>query len=382
MLRYCLVDAWARMAGYQEASRLLSRSRDIHRVVQIVVVTNHFWSSLIALAWRGRALRRPTLMLGALALMAIAPALSAQAAPPQSMCASGTSPCTLYRPSFVYLLAHPEQFEGRRIHIVGFLHLEFEGTALYLHREDFQKNLSKNGFWVNFRQGIDIPKDVSGSYVQLEGTFTSKSAGHFGMWSGEISDISFVSRWPDRDGLGALGVLSAPLRGPKLERSPAVARMEPERPKASVGCQVDSVWGSVHPRDRIARALPQFAAIYVDSGIVVLLTDLSDTTRAEPMLRQLFANRPGFDRESIRFARARYSHRQLRSWQECLRGNLAGGWVSVSIAERENRVSIGIPSDTTRRRIEAAIRQRGLPLDAFKFERSSRAIPLSTPPAG
>ena len=143
---------------------------------------------------------RPTLVLSALALVAIASTLPAQAAPPETMCAYRTAPCTEYRPSFVYLLAHPEQFEGRRIRIIGYLNLEFEGNAVYMHREDFQRSLSKNGFWVSFRKGVDIPGDVSGSYVQLEGTFTSKSAGHLGLWSGEISDISFVRKWADREG--------------------------------------------------------------------------------------------------------------------------------------------------------------------------------------
>lgn len=122
-------------------------------------------------------------------------ALAAQPAPPATMCTYRTAPCTLYQPSFVYLLANPEQFEGRRVRIVGYLNLEFEGTAVYMHREDYQRSLSRNGFWVSFRDNVDVPEDASGSYVLLEGTFTTKFAGHLGLWSGEITDISLVRVW-------------------------------------------------------------------------------------------------------------------------------------------------------------------------------------------
>lgn len=144
-------------------------------------------------------------------------------------------------------------------------------------------------------------------------------------------------------------------------------------------CPIDSVWSSFHPYDRVARALPEFGGIYRDTTIIVLLTDMSAGTRAEPIIRRLFRNRPGMERETIRFESAKYSHRQLRSWRECLRVDLVGGVVGVGIGSRDGRVSIDIVADSTLRRIEAAIRKRGIPRDAFTFERTKHRVPLSTP---
>jgi len=52
--------------------------------------------------------------------------------------------------SLIKLIATPEKYNGKRIQVIGYLHLEFEGNAIYLHKEDEEAGLSKNGFWVNF----------------------------------------------------------------------------------------------------------------------------------------------------------------------------------------------------------------------------------------
>ena len=137
--------------------------------------------------------------------------LSAQATPPEWMCPYGQKPCPFYQPSMVYLLAHPEQFEGKRVRIIGFLNLEFEGNAIYAHRDDFQHGIDRNGFWVGFQPTMEVPDDVNGSYVMIEGRFTAKSRGHLGMWSGTIDSISFVKRRPSRAEVNSMPSLTRPL---------------------------------------------------------------------------------------------------------------------------------------------------------------------------
>ena len=48
----------------------------------------------------------------------------------------------------VQLLATPEKFDGKLVRVFGFLRLEFEGDALYFHREDDVQGLTRNGIWV------------------------------------------------------------------------------------------------------------------------------------------------------------------------------------------------------------------------------------------
>ena len=70
----------------------------------------------------------------------------------------------------VQLIATPEKFDGKTIQVVGFLRLEFEGNALYLHREDYDHGIYRNAIWVDFPADQDAQK-VNGHYVFLQGIF-------------------------------------------------------------------------------------------------------------------------------------------------------------------------------------------------------------------
>jgi hypothetical protein len=45
--------------------------------------------------------------------------------------------------SLIQLIANPESYDGKKVRIIGFLRLEFEGDALYLHQVDFEMRLMK-----------------------------------------------------------------------------------------------------------------------------------------------------------------------------------------------------------------------------------------------
>jgi hypothetical protein len=100
--------------------------------------------------------------------------------------------CTLYSVSLIELIANPTQFDGKRVRIIGFLRLEFEGTAIYLSREDFENGITKNGLWVSTDQ---LDNTLSNRYVLLEGTFNASNPGHRGLWSGAIEKITRVQKW-------------------------------------------------------------------------------------------------------------------------------------------------------------------------------------------
>lgn len=46
--------------------------------------------------------------------------------------------------SLIQLISSPEAFSKKPVRVVGYLHIEFEGNALYLHEEDFSRGLSRN----------------------------------------------------------------------------------------------------------------------------------------------------------------------------------------------------------------------------------------------
>jgi hypothetical protein len=104
--------------------------------------------------------------------------------------------------SIVQLIANPQQFDGKIVRIIGFARLEFEGDSIYLHREDYEHGITKNGLW------MDVPNDMrkrdtefDQKYILIEGRFNAKFTGHMGMWSGSIEKISRFEVWdhkPDR----------------------------------------------------------------------------------------------------------------------------------------------------------------------------------------
>lgn len=93
--------------------------------------------------------------------------------------------------SIVSLIATPQNFNKKQVRIVGFVRVEFEGNAVYLHRDDFLEGVRKNGFWLDVE---NIPSsqlaEINGRYALVEGEFSSEERGHLGMWSGSILKIT------------------------------------------------------------------------------------------------------------------------------------------------------------------------------------------------
>ena len=92
--------------------------------------------------------------------------------------------------SLVHLLADPGRYDGREVVVVGFCRLEFDGNALYLHREDFEQSIVKNAVWLDLDSPIpQTYRDLSDKYVIVEATFNARDKGHEGLFSGELRAI-------------------------------------------------------------------------------------------------------------------------------------------------------------------------------------------------
>jgi hypothetical protein len=97
--------------------------------------------------------------------------------------------------SMVQLIATPDKYQGKRVQLVAFLHLEFEGNAIYLHKEDYDKSIHKNGLWIRLPDQKPSLSALSDNYVLVEGVFDANDTGHLGMWSGTISNVSRLELW-------------------------------------------------------------------------------------------------------------------------------------------------------------------------------------------
>jgi hypothetical protein len=99
----------------------------------------------------------------------------------------------------IQLIASPRQYEGASIRLIAFLNLEFEGDALYLHREDYDRAIPSNAIWIELSdsQRRESAK-LSGGYVLVEGIFHAGDRGHLGMFSGSIHEVTRVQSWQFR----------------------------------------------------------------------------------------------------------------------------------------------------------------------------------------
>ena len=96
--------------------------------------------------------------------------------------------------SLVQLIANPTAYDGKFVRVIGFASVKFEGTAVYLHQDDYKYHITKNGLWL----AIDSEQQqkFDQRYVLIEGTFDAESFGHRGLYSGAIRDIKRLQAWP------------------------------------------------------------------------------------------------------------------------------------------------------------------------------------------
>lgn len=105
--------------------------------------------------------------------------------------------------SLVQLLATPERYNGKQVLVTGYLHLQFEDTALYFSKEDAQ--YGSNALWVGFANDVKLEtvgnpsqrkrlklSSFDSRHVMVQGVFDSSMKGHLGGFPGGITNISRI----------------------------------------------------------------------------------------------------------------------------------------------------------------------------------------------
>jgi hypothetical protein len=105
----------------------------------------------------------------------------------------------VYDVSLIQLIAAPDDYHGKLVRVRGFLNLEFEGDALYLHREDYEKMLTKNATAIIIKDSKLIRK-FNKTYVLVEGLFCKMDGARYAWpWNGLIRNIRRVESSGGRD---------------------------------------------------------------------------------------------------------------------------------------------------------------------------------------
>jgi hypothetical protein len=96
--------------------------------------------------------------------------------------------------SLIQLIANPEKYDGKQVEVIGFLRLEFEGNALFLHQEDYEHRICRNAIGIGVTKEMKWHKDdVNMHYVLLVGTFRT---GESSTYSGTIENPTALVLWP------------------------------------------------------------------------------------------------------------------------------------------------------------------------------------------
>jgi hypothetical protein len=94
--------------------------------------------------------------------------------------------------SLVSLIATPERYDGEMIQVKGYLHLELNSNAIYIHEDDSKNKITANAFWVNFSEKFEKkknPLDYNDKYIILIGRFDAGDKGSAALFSGAIKNI-------------------------------------------------------------------------------------------------------------------------------------------------------------------------------------------------
>jgi hypothetical protein len=120
-------------------------------------------------------------LLSILLPLLLMPLQSAVSASPELTCSPfpANKECPRQDVSIIELIANGSSFHDRLVRVEGFMNIEFEGRALYLHKEDWSIGLLKNSLSVDLL--LEELGGIGGcrnrSYVLLEGTFDAKNQG-------------------------------------------------------------------------------------------------------------------------------------------------------------------------------------------------------------
>jgi hypothetical protein len=111
---------------------------------------------------------------------------------PFPLCADGTSDCEMFEVALVELLTRPEVWHGRRVAVSGYLHLEFEGNALYTSKDPRRV---REALWFD-TQGLDeaLLRGVNDHEVRVVGTFDASAHGHLGLFAGTLTRVNWLRR--------------------------------------------------------------------------------------------------------------------------------------------------------------------------------------------
>lgn len=108
--------------------------------------------------------------------------------------------------SFATLIAHPDEYQLSKVTVTGVLDYDFENSALYFSKDNFDFEVTKNAIRLDFDPqllelmlGISDKelKKLNGQIVTIDGFFNISSNDLYNIFSGKIDTITRISNKKD-----------------------------------------------------------------------------------------------------------------------------------------------------------------------------------------
>ena len=96
------------------------------------------------------------------------------------------------------VIGSPARLNQALVHVMGWSRVEFEGNALYTDKDAFDRRDGRRAVWLDLGWPVDDrTRSLDGMYVVVDGRFQSDQLGHFGAYSGTITDIHRIEPVPE-----------------------------------------------------------------------------------------------------------------------------------------------------------------------------------------
>ncbi len=95
------------------------------------------------------------------------------------------------------VLAHPDEYHGKRVSVIGFYHGEFEGNSLSVDQTASRNRDYERSVWRSDPSSFadkSALHDRNNSWLRIDGVFLRGPGGHLGMWPGEIVRLTRIER--------------------------------------------------------------------------------------------------------------------------------------------------------------------------------------------
>ena len=119
-------------------------------------------------------------------------------------CKSVGQKSSIKRISIIELIANPNKYHKKKVEVQGYFTNEFEGTAIYVSKNDFQTSIFKNGVYLYYakgamqRFGIDPPFQ---GYMTIVGIYNKDKKGSYNFFSGGFEEVISMQRMYKRGGI-------------------------------------------------------------------------------------------------------------------------------------------------------------------------------------